>query len=140
VDVGAAFVAEPEPAVLVQPGERPLGHPALLPEPGAVPGALMRDNRPDLARAQPGFGRFGVVAAVAEQRAGTAPRPTRLAAHGGDRLHEREQVREVVPAGAAEKAGERDAGGVGDQVVLAAGLAPVDRAGAGFGAPKTAGT
>jgi hypothetical protein len=47
---------------------------------------------------------------------------------------------EIVPVGAGHEAGEWNAGCVGDQVVLATGLAPVDRAGAGFGAPKTAGT
>ena len=139
MDVAAPFVAEPEPAVLVEPGERSLHDPALAAESRAVRGALVGDDRRDLACAQPGFGRFGVVAAVAEQRAGTAPRPAGFAAHGRDRLDERQQVREVVPVGAADQAGKRDAGGVGDQVVLAAAFAPVDRAGAGFGAPKTAG-
>jgi hypothetical protein len=45
-----------------------------------------------------------------------------------------------VPVGAGHEAGERNAGRVGDQVVLATCLAPIDRAGTGFGAPKTAGT
>jgi hypothetical protein len=56
VDVGAAFVAESESAVLVEPGECALDDPALAAEPGAVRGTLVRDERPDSALSQPGLG------------------------------------------------------------------------------------
>jgi hypothetical protein len=47
---------------------------------------------------------------------------------------------DVVAVGGGQQATERDAASVGDQMVLGAGLAPVDRAWAGFEAPKTART
>jgi hypothetical protein len=81
-----------------------------------------------------------VIAAVAKERARPAPRATGLAADGRDRLNDGEQLGQIVSVGAGEKASERDARGVRDQMVFAARFAPVDRAGAGFGAPKTAGT
>jgi len=56
VDVGAAFVAEPESSVLVEPGERALHNPALPAEPGAVSASLLGDHRFDLACAQPRLG------------------------------------------------------------------------------------
>ena len=56
MDVGAAFVAEPESAVLVEPGERSLDDPALAAETRAVRGALVSDDRPDSALTQPGLG------------------------------------------------------------------------------------
>jgi hypothetical protein len=58
VDVGAAFVAEPESAVLVEPGECALDDPALAAETGSVRGALVRDDRSDSALSQPGLGRL----------------------------------------------------------------------------------
>ncbi len=92
MDVGAAFVAESESAVLVEPGERSFDDPALAAETGAVRGALVGDDRPDSALAQLRFGRFGVIAAVAEQRTRTAPGPTRLATDGRDRLDQAQQL------------------------------------------------
>jgi hypothetical protein len=76
----------------VEPGEGALDDPALAAEPGAVGGALMGDERCDLARPQPRFGGLGVVAAVAKQRARAAFGPAGLAADGRDRLDKREQL------------------------------------------------
>jgi hypothetical protein len=92
VDVGASFVAEAEPAVLVEPGEGALDDPALTAEAGAVSGALMGDHRCDLAGPQPRFGGVGVVAAVAEQRARTASWSAGLAADGRDCFDQGEQL------------------------------------------------
>src|SRR5438876_25639 len=82
--------------------------------------------------------RLRVVAAVGEERV----RPTAWAsaspAQRRDRLDEREQLDDVGLIGAGEQAGERDAVGVDDQVVLAPGLAPVDGARPGLVAPKSA--
>jgi len=83
VDVGAAFVAEPESSVLVEPGERALHNPALSAEPGTVLGARLRDHRFDLVCAQPRLGRLRLVAAVAEQRVWPALRRPRLPRTGG---------------------------------------------------------
>jgi hypothetical protein len=81
---------------------------------------------------------LGVVAAVGEERVGSAAWAAALASHGRDCFDEREQLRDVGAVGAGEQAGKRDAVGVGDQVVLAACLAPVDRTRPGLGAPKSA--
>src|SRR5262249_12985608 len=71
---------------------------------------------------------------------GAALGPAGFAAYRRDRLDERDQFEAVVAVGGGEQEGERDAARVGDQLVLGAALAPVDRARAGLGAPKTAGT
>ena len=47
VDVGATFVADTQPPMLMQPGECPLDDPALAAKAGAVPGALLGDQRFD---------------------------------------------------------------------------------------------
>lgn len=66
MDVGSSFVAEPEAAVLVEPGQGAFDDPAMAAEAGAVPGALVGDDRADPVLVQPRLDRLGVVAAVAE--------------------------------------------------------------------------
>jgi hypothetical protein len=56
VDVGSAFVAEAEPAVLMKPGEGALDDPALAADPGAVRGALVGNHGSDPFLLQPGLG------------------------------------------------------------------------------------
>jgi hypothetical protein len=61
----------------------------------------------------------------------SAPSP-----HWRDCLDERQQLGDVVAVGAGEQAGELDAVGVGDQLMFAAGLAPIDRTRPGSPASK----
>jgi hypothetical protein len=82
--------------------------------------------------------RVGVVAAIGDERLRSSQCSRAFATQRRDRLHEREQLGDVVAVGAGEKAGERDAARVGDQVMFGAGFAPVNRARPGLGAPKSA--
>jgi hypothetical protein len=54
-------------------------------------------------------------------------------------VEEREQLGDVGTVGGGDKAGERDAVGIGEQVVFAAGAGAIDGAGAGLVAPNWAG-
>jgi hypothetical protein len=125
--------------MLVKPGQRALYDPALPTETGAVPTALGPHERSDPPLAQLPVQRLGAVGAVTEQRAGPASRSARLTAHVWNGFDQGEQLADVVTVGGGGQAGKRDPAGVGDQVVLGAGFAPIDRAGTGFRAPKTAG-
>ena len=89
MDVCAAFVADTESAVLVQPGDRALDDPALLTEPGAVWLLRSWDRGADPAGPQLASVAAGVVGAVAEQPARSPARPAALAAHGRDRINQR---------------------------------------------------
>jgi hypothetical protein len=82
--------------------------------------------------------RLRVVAAVSEEHSWSASRSSDDSPDRWDRLNERQQLGDVMCVGSGEQAGEREAVGVGDQVVLAAELAPVNRTGAGLIAPKSA--
>ena len=84
--------------------------------------------------------RLRVVAAVADQCLWAAARAAAFAANGRDRLEQRQQLGHVVAVGGAQQTAERNAASVGDQMVLGAGFAPIDRAWTGFAAPKTART
>jgi hypothetical protein len=79
-----------------------------------------------------------VVATVGEERVGSAAWSSALASHGRDRLDEWQELGDVVAVGAGDQARERDTVGVRDQVMLAAGSAAVDGAGASLVAPKSA--
>ena len=82
--------------------------------------------------------RLGVVGAVGQECSWSSPRPAAFALQGWDGLDERQQLGDVVAIGAGEDAGERDAIGVGDQVVFAAGSSPINGIGSGLAAPKSA--
>ncbi len=89
MDVGAAFVADTEAAVLVQPGDRALDDPALLAEAGAVCLLRLRDRGTDPAGPQLLAVAAGVVGAVAEQPLRPAAGTAALAAHRWDCIDER---------------------------------------------------
>jgi hypothetical protein len=122
----------------VEPGEGALDDPAFAAEVGSVLGVAFGDERSDPTGAQRLSVWLGVVAAVGEERVGAAAWSSALATQRWDRLDERQQLGDVGAVGGGEQAGERVTVGVGDQVMLGAGLAPIDRTRPGFAAPKSA--
>jgi hypothetical protein len=76
-----------------------------------------------------------VVAAVGDQCPRPASRPAGSAADGRHAIEQLEQLGDVIAVAAGERPRERDPAAVYEEVVLAAGPAPIDRAGARFGAP-----
>jgi len=135
VDVGATVVAHQQTAELMEPGEAALHDPALGAEAGTVLAAPSADHRRDAARPQPAAVAVVVVAAVGEQAAGLHERVPDAAAQRRHRVQQGEQLRDVVAVAAGQQAGERDAAGFDDEVVLGARAAAVDRARARLGAP-----
>lgn len=103
-----------------------------------MPSLASGDQRPDPEVAQEAAVRVGVVAAIGDERLRSSQWSPALATHRWDRLDEREQLGDVMAFGADQQAGERYAVGVGDQVMLGTGLAPIDRTRPGLGAPKSA--
>ena len=79
-----------------------------------------------------------VVTAVSEEHGWSASRSSDDSPDCRDRLDERQKLGDVMCVGPGEEAGERDTVGVGDQVMLGAGLAPIDRTRPGLAAPKRA--
>ena len=133
--LGSTVVADEESAALVQPGEGALDHPAFAPEPRAVLGLAARDHRLDATRPELAAMALGVIAAVGNESLRTPPRPADTAAHCRDGVDEREQLGDVVAVAASEPPGQWQPGAVGQEMVLGARTAPVDRARTRFGAP-----
>jgi hypothetical protein len=118
VDVGAAFVADAQTAVLVQPGDGALDDPALLTEPRPVLGIAAGDAGADSAGAELAAVVARVVGAVTENALGPSARSTALTTHGRDRIEQREKLGDVVPVAAAESEREWGAASAGQRMVL----------------------
>ena len=133
--LGSPLDAHQQAAELVQPGEAALHRPADAPEPGAVRGRAAGDLGPDAATAQLAAVGVVVVAAVGHEDLGAPARAAHLAGDRRHRVHQRDQLGDVVAVAAGQRDRERDARPVGEKVVLGARPAPVDRARARRGAP-----
>ncbi len=136
MEVGAAFVADAEATEAGQPGEAAFHHPPVPSEVGAAVHAASCDPRPDAtgaalpAAASVAVALVGVqlVRALAGRTAVSGPH-ARHDVQGGRQHHT------VVPVGAAQRDAERRALGVGDEVALRAGPAPIRRIGPDLGTP-----
>jgi len=129
-DVGAALVADRQPAVGQQPGQRALDLPAVATQPGVGLQPTPGDPWGDPAPAQQLPAARVVIALVAMQLGWAPPRPTGPPPWADDRrdgVHHRLQQQRIVGVGGRQSDRQRDPGGVDQQVVLGSWLAPVDR-------------
>lgn len=83
MDVGAAFVADPETAELVPPGDRAFHHPPQTAEAGVVVGAAAGQPRLDALDVQHHLAEVGVIRLVGRHRVGAATRGADLPRTGG---------------------------------------------------------
>jgi hypothetical protein len=118
VHVGSSLEAHQEAPELVQPGQAALDRPAEAPEPRAVGGAPAGDSRPDAAPAKLAAVAVVVIAAVGHEHPWASARTPHLAAERRHRVHQRQELGNVVAVAAGQRDGERDAAGVDEKVVL----------------------
>ncbi len=135
VDVGPPLEPNPEPAEAVKPREGPLHDPAEGPEAAAVSDVAMSQDRADAALAQLVAVRFRVVGPIPEETVGTATGVAGTTAYRRDRVNQRQELCDVVPVGPGQRYRQRDAVGVGDDVMLAPRSGPVRGIRAGFFPP-----
>lgn len=130
MDVVAALVADAQPPLLVEPGDRALDDPGLS-QSGTVPALRPRHPRLDVTAAQFAASFARVVGAVSVQAQRAATRSAAPSAHRRDRVDERNQLRDVVAVAASERDCKRrpaTAGGQGGLEPLlerSTGLGPV---------------
>jgi hypothetical protein len=142
-DVGPALIADRQAPVGQQPGQRPLDLPAVAAQPGAGLQPTPGDPRADPSAAQRPPAASKVVAFVGVQLGRPPTGPTRASPWADDRrdgVHQLFQQLGVVGVGRRQAHRQRQAGGVDQQVVLGASLAPVDRIRAGQFPPRRART
>jgi hypothetical protein len=127
VQLGAALVAGAEAAEVVKPGEAALDHPAFLAEARIVIGLAACDDRLHPSLSQLATVPVVVIAAIGEQAIRSPAGPTDLAGHRSHRIHQGQQLGDVVAVATGQGDRQRHAGGIGDQVVPGAGAGTVDR-------------
>ena len=115
-----AFVADSQPAEVVQVGETAFDDPALAAEAGTVRDAAPGDDGLDAPGPEQPPVLLEVIAAVGEQPVGLLTRPTDLAGHRPRRevVEQWDQLGDVVAVAARERDGQRDPGAVDQKVVL----------------------
>ena len=132
--VVVALVTDPQAAELMQPTERAFDDPAPAAQAAAVRDAAFGEVRHDALRPQPRAERRAVVGAVGVEALDLGAQPVRQVDEQG------EELAGIVVVGRRDGRGQRDAAGIGQDVVLGAGLGPVDRVRPRLGPPKTART
>lgn len=138
MQIGSTFIAYPQAAELVQPGDGALDHPACDAGMTAMPGTTFADLRAHATLPQDTAIAFTVVAAVGLNDFRPLQWVAAPSGNGRHALQERHQLRRIVPVGASQDDIERDAVAVDEEVVLAARLAPISRVGTSFFPPCTA--
>src|SRR5215210_1981247 len=123
-DVGAAFVADDDPAISGEPGQAPLDHPAVSPKTlGAVDPAPC-DPRLDGAPAQRLSPLREVIALIGMELGRPSLRSADAVTDWRHSIDHRRKELAIVAIGWAEPDGERDAVAVHNEVALASWLAP----------------
>ena len=140
VNVSVSFVANPQTTKLMQPTDRSLDDPSINAKPTAVICVASSDVRIDSDFLQPVAMRVRVVCAVGVQFIKAI---TRRAAFALDRRYivdQLKQLRHIMSVGGGGLGNNRDAVGVGQQMVFRAWFSAVYRAGTCAFAPPTART
>ncbi len=132
MDVGTPLVAYPQSAKLVQPGQGSFHHPPVHPQPAAVLGPPPSQGGRDVAGAQVLAMLPGVIGPVGVEPLWTAAGSAVLPPHRRHCIHQGQQRGCVVAVGAGQDGRQRGSVGIGEQVMLTPGLAPVRGIGAGF--------
>ena len=119
----------------VDEGDRLLDRPAVTAEARAVVGAASGDAGPDAAPAKLAAMGPVVVGAIGVEGSWPARRPPVRSSDRGHPIEQRHQLSDVMAVAGAHAPGERDAGGVDQEVVLDPGTRAIYRARARLRAP-----
>jgi len=134
----APFVSHVESTKSMQPRQRSLDDPPGAPKPAAVRPSAFRQLTGDPASREFVPMRLGIVPAVALHEARLSQRPTRAAAQQRNAVHERQQLRHVVPVRRREARDNRNPVGVGKNMVFRPGLTAIGRVRSSFFPPRSA--
>lgn len=140
MDIGATFVSYAESTKLMEPRQGSLNDPAVYAQLAPVLDAAAGQDRLDVQPHERIAVSLGIIGAIALNAVGTAAGPAGLAGDRGNGVNQRQQLRHVVAVRARELGGQRDAVGIGDDVMLRPVFPPIRGVRAGLLPPKTART
>jgi hypothetical protein len=138
VNARSSFVANREAAKPVQPRERALHDPAGAPEPAPVAAIPVGNQGGDAALSELVAVPLRIIAAVALHHVGSAARRAGAPADGRHRIDQVQQLRDVGPIGGGQRRDERNPVGVGENMMLRAGLAAIGWVRSSFFPPRIA--
>lgn len=140
VNVGASFVADAKAAELMQPTVGPFDHPTVGSQAAAVRSAAFGQQWLDAALTQCAAVRLRVVGAVPLNSLRPSARTSAPAGHGGDRVHQWQQLCDVVTIGSGDTRHQRNTAGVRKHMMFRALFPAIRGIGARLVPPKTART
>lgn len=138
MDVVTAVVSRAEASKLMRLSQRSLHGPAPYAQPAAVVCVSFRQHRVDAAATKFAPMRLGIVATIALKDLWALTRSPWLAADGGNRIDQRQQLCHVVRVRAGQDRCQRDSLGIRNHVMLATAFSTIGRVGAGFLPPVSA--
>jgi hypothetical protein len=118
VNTGPTFVAHVEAAKPMEPGQRAFHDPPRATEPTAMGRAALGELGVDPAAMQRVAMRLRIVAPVTLNQPRLTHGPTRTAAERRNRVDQRQELSDVVTIGGGQQGRQRDAAGLGENVVL----------------------
>lgn len=127
MNVRPFFISHAQATELMQPGDGALDDPAHGSQAGAVRQTSPRQAAFDASLSQGLPMGLGIIRTVTQHALRTVAGGTTFATDGRDRIDQWQQLRHVVRIGAGDDRRQRHALGVGDQMVLGAGLAAIRR-------------
>jgi len=140
VNVRSTFITDPQPSKLMQPGQRPFHDPAEDAQSTAMSGPSFRKNRFYSFVSKLFSMRLGIITPVALNIIRFAAWPANLSRNRRNRIHQRQQLSDIVAICAGQSDCKRDAFGVGDNMMLRTHFSSIRGIRAGFRPPKTART
>ena len=140
MNLGEPLESNPKSPVLVEPGQGSLNHPSASSKAAAMRCSTPGQERLDPTGTKHPAMRFGIVCPVRKHtpRSATGMSPT--TSDGRDLVHERNELRNVVPIGFGQTAFKGNALCVRDEMMLAPQFPPIRWIRARFRPPKTART
>ena len=106
--------------MMMQPTEGSFHHPAAYAQAATVGQAALGDPGFDFAVAQQDLMKRRMIGPVCIKAFGQSNRRARSAADVRYRVHQRDQLRDIVPVGSRQSTSQGDALGIGNHMVLAA--------------------
>jgi len=140
MNVITAFITNPKPAKLVQPGKRSFNHPTEHTQPAAVFGSAFGQNRIYAQLTQSISMRLTVVSSITLDTVWSFTRATHLACYRRYRFNQRQKLGYIVAVGPRDFHRERDTVGIGDKVMFRPQFPSIRCIRARFRPPKTART
>ncbi len=140
MDIRPFFISDAQATELMQPGDRSFDDPALRAQARTVRQSPPCQSAVDAPLGQCLPVRLRIIRTIAQHSLRTVARGTAFAANRRNCIDQRQQLRHIVRIGTGDDRRQRHAVGVGDQVMLGAGLAAIRRIRSSFFPPRTART